>query len=212
MKMKAIKLIGILLICTFNLYSQGTNNDFDYDKEDLNVIFKELGISTFKFPIKQSHDQLLNIIIEEYENKELIKKISVIEDVKNGFEQSGLDGLSYFKPETDSVYFHRFYFFKDDSTVKIRVKTHRIEFEPPKFSFEGKSLYGINTNGDTGSELRNNPYIEIGDEPEILLYLYANSAEEKDKPLWCPNGLSKEQLLENFYYFIFITIETYIPQ
>ena len=208
MKMKAIKLILILLFFTPDLFAQGTNNDFDYDKEDLNVIFKELGISTFKFPIKQTPDQLLNIIIEEYENKELIKKISVIEDVKSAFEQYGMDGLSYFKPETDSVYFHRFYFFKDDSTVKIRVKTHRTELEK-KFSFEGKSLYGINTNGDTGSELRNNPYIEIGDEPEILLYLYANSAEEKDKPLWCPNGLSKEQLLENFYYFIFITIETY---
>ena len=206
--MKTIKLVGILLIFTSNLYSQGTNNDFDYDKEDLNVIFKELGISTFKFPIKQSASQLLNIIVEEYENKELIKKISIIDDVKQTFGQIGVNGLSYFKAPKDSVYFHRFYFFKNDSTIKIRIKTHGLETSKV-FSLEGKSLYSINTNGDTGSELRNNQYMEIEDKPEILLYLYANAADEKDKPLWCPNGLSKEQLLERFYYFIFISIETY---
>ena len=206
--MKTLKLIGILLIFSFTLYSQGTNNNFNYDKEDLNVIFKELGISTFKYPIKQSPDQLVNFIIEEYENKELIKKISVIDDTKQAFGKIGVDGLSYFKAPKDSVNFHRFYFFKNDSAIKIRVKTHGIE-TTKDFSFKGKSLYSINTNNDTGSELRNNQDIEIEDKPEILLYLYANSVAEKVKPLWCPNGLSKEQLLERFYYFIFITIETY---
>jgi hypothetical protein len=206
--MKTIKLICFFLIFTLELFSQGTNNDFDYDKEDFNVIFKELGISTFKFPIKQNPNQLFNIIIEEYENGELIKKISVIEDSKSAFEQYGIDALSYFKPKRDSVYFHRFYFFKNDSTIKIRVKTHGIE-TVKDFSLKGKSLYSINANNDIGSKLRDNQYIEVENEPEILLYLYANSVDENNKPLWCPNGLSKEKLLERFYYFIFITIEPY---
>ena len=87
--MKTLKLIGILLIFPFTLYSQGTNNNFNYDKEDLNVIFKELGISTFKYPIKQSPDQLVNFIIEEYENKELIKKISVIDEINGAAIRAG---------------------------------------------------------------------------------------------------------------------------
>lgn len=206
--MKTIKLIGFLLIFTFNLYSQGINNNFEYDKEDLNIIFKELGVTTFKFPIKQTPNQLFNIIIEEYENKQLIKKISVIEKIKTAFEQYGIDALSYFKPERDSVYFHRFYFFKNDSTIKLQIKTHGIQ-AVESFSFKGKSLYDINTYNDTSSKLNENRYMEIKNEPEILLYLYANSTDENDKPLWCPNGLSKEQLLERFYYFIFITIEAY---
>ena len=205
--MKTISIIVFSLIFTVKLYSQGTNNNFDYDKDDFNVIFKELGISTFKFPIKQGSDQLLNIVFEEYEDKKLTKKISVIDDTKQTFEQIGVNGLSYFKAPQDSVYFHRFYFFKNDSTIKIRVKTHGIEMTKD-FNFNGKSLYSINTYID-GSKSESNLYTEIGDEPQILLFLYANSIDEKNKPLWCPNGLSKEQLLERFYYFIFISIESY---
>ena len=208
LNVRAIKIIGVLLVFAFKLNAQGTNNNFDYDKDDFNVILKELGITTFKFPIKQDTAQLINIVLEEYENKELIKKISVIDDVKHSFSQIGIDGLSYFKPKNDSTYFHRFYFFKNDSTMKIRVKTHGVELEKV-FNFEGKSLYSINTEGSIGDELRENQHIEFKNENRILLYLYANSLNEKDKPLWCPNGLSKEQLLERFYYFIFIFIEPY---
>ena len=208
LNVRAVKIIGILLVFAFQLNAQGTNNNFDYDKDDFNVIFKELGITTFKFPIKQGTDQLLNIVLEEYENKELIKKVSVIDDVKQSFGQIGINGLSYFKPENDSTYFHRFYFFKNDSTMKIRMKTHGIELEKV-FNFEGKSLYSINTDGSIGDELRKNQYIAFKNENSILLYLYANSLNEKDKPLWCPNGLSKEQLLERFYYFVFISVEPY---
>jgi len=206
--MKSVKLTVFFLILSLRLFAQGTNNAFDYDATDFNVILKELGISTFKFPIKQDADQLLNIVLEEYENKELIKKVSVIDDVKQSFVEIGIDGLSYFKPKNDSTYFHRFYFFKNDSTMKIRMKTHGIELEKV-FAFEGKSLYSINTDGSIGDELRENQHVEFNNESKILLYLYANSVNEKDKPLWCPNGLSKEQLLERFYYFIFISIEPY---
>ena len=197
--MRTLILSGLFLLSTLSLYAQGTNNNYDYDKEDLNNIFNELGIKTFKFPIHQRADQFLNIVVEEYENKKLLKKISVIDDVRQTFGKIGIEGLSYFKPAADSVYFHRFYFFKKDSTLKMQIRAHGIS-QPLHFQLSGKSLYSINTYNDDNGPV---------DEPKILLYLYANSIEEKDKPLWCPNGLSKEQLLERFYYFIFVTIEPY---
>ena len=83
--MKTIKLLGILLIISFKLYSQGSNNDFDYDNEDFNIIFRELGISAFKFPVQHNSNQIFDIVIEEYENKELIKKISIIDVSKVAF-------------------------------------------------------------------------------------------------------------------------------
>lgn len=204
--MKTIKLTVIFLIFTCKLYSQGMNNDFDYDKEDLNIIFRELGVNMSKFPIQQNANQFMDIIIEEYENKELIKRISVIDATKKLFEPHGINALSYFKPEKDSVYMHRFYFFKNDSTIKIKLQSQNM-VTGEDFNFKGKSLYYINTDSNISSEIRDNQYIKITDEPKMLLYLYANSLEDKDKPLWCPAGLSKEELLKRFYYLIFISIQ-----
>ena len=204
--LKAMLIVGVLLIFTIDFYAQGTNNNFDYDNEDFNVIFKELGLTTFKFPVKQSINQLFNIVIEEYEDKKLLNSISVIDDMISQFEKIGIDAISYFKPEADSIYFHRFYFIAKDSTIKVRIKSHGIEV-PKKFSLSGKSAYSFNAFNNIKFE-NDISYLEV-DKPEILVYLYANSSDEKDKPLWCPSGLSKEQLLERFYYFIFISIEPY---
>lgn len=206
--MKTLKLIGIVLSFTINLYSQGMNNNLDYDKEDLNIIFKELGISTFKFPVKQSSDQIMDIVLEEYENKELINRISIIDETQKSFEAIGIDALSYFKPKADSVYLHRFYFIKGDSIVKVRIKTHGIQTFK-EFSLKGKSLFDINTHADVSTVLKDDDYLEFNNIPEVLVYLYANSSEEKDKPLWCSNGLSKQELLEQFHYFIFVSVQPY---
>jgi len=206
LNLHAIKIMGMLLLFAVKLNAQGTNNNFDYDTEDFNVIFKELGITTFKFPIKQNTNQLLNIIIEEYEDKKLLNSISVVDDTKSIFGEFGIDATSYFKPEVDSIYFHRFYFIKKDSILRVRIKTHGIESNK-EFSLSGKSTFSFNAFSNIKSE-ENINYLEI-DEPELLVYLYANSSNEKDKPLWCPSGLSKEQLLERFYYFIFVSIEPY---
>jgi hypothetical protein len=203
--LKVIKIMGMFLFFSVNLSAQGLNNNFDYDKEDFNVIFKELGITTFKFPVKQSVNQIFNIVIEEYEDKKLINSISVIDDVKGQFEEIGWDVISYFKPKADSIYFHRFYFIEKDSTLKVRIKSHGIELFK-EFSLSGKSTFSFSA-FDIFT-LENNSYLEV-DKPAILMYLYANSSNEEDKPLWCPTGLSKEQLLERFYYLIFISIEPY---
>jgi len=81
-------------------------------------------------------------------------------------------------------------------------------FENSKsFSLAGKSTFSFNAFSNFKSE-NDLIYLEI-DESEILVFLYANSSNDRDKPLWCPSGLSKEQLLERFYYFIFISVEPY---
>jgi hypothetical protein len=198
--------MGVLLAFAINLNAQGSNNNFDYDREDFNVIFKELGITTFKFPIKQSTNQLLNIVIEEYEDKKMLNSISVIDEAKSLFGQIEYDATTFFKPEADSIYFHRFYFVVKDSTVKVRVKSHGFEF-PKEFSLSGKSSFSFNAFRNFKSE-NNITYLEA-DKPEVLVFLYANSLNEKNKPLLCPSGLSKEQLLERFYYFIFVSVEPY---
>ena len=205
---RAAVMIGILLSLSVKLIGQGTNNNFDYDRDDFNVIFKELGITTFKFPIKQSSDQLLNIVIEEYENKRLLKTISLIDEGKKAFGQYGIDALSYFRPESekDSIHFHRVYFVAKDSTIIIRIRTHGFEI-PSQFSLSRKSLFSFNSFNNFNSE-NGRRFLNVN-KPEILVYLYANSSEEKNKPLWCPTGLSKEQLLERFYYFIFVSVEPY---
>jgi hypothetical protein len=203
--LKVIRIMGMFLLFSVNLSAQGLNNNFDYDKEDFNVIFKELGITTFKFPVKQSVNQIFNIVIEEYEDKKLMNSVSVIDDMKGELEKIGMDAISYFKPKADSIYFHRFYFIEKDSTLKVRIKSHGIELSK-EFSLSGKSTFSFSA-FDIFT-LENNSCLEI-DKPEILVYLYANSSNEKDKPLWCPSGLSKEQLLERFYYLIFISIEPY---
>jgi hypothetical protein len=206
LKLKMIPLVGMFLAFAANLNAQGTNNNFEYDNTDMNVIFKELGITTFKFPIKQTTDQMLNIVIEEYEDKKILNSISIIDDAKNIFGSIGIDADTYFRPKKDSVYFHRFYFIEKDSIIKIRTKTHGFE-NSKSFSLIGKSTFSFNAFSNFKSENDKN-YLEI-DEPEILVYMYANSSNDKDKPLWCPSGLSKEQLLDRFYYFIFISVEPY---
>jgi len=204
--LKAINIIGVLLFFAVKLNAQGTNNKFDYDEEDFNVIFKELGIITFKFPVKQNANQLLNIVIEEYEDKKLLNSISVIDEAKKTFGQFGIDATSYFKSKADSIYYHRFYFIAKDSTMRVRIKSHGFEM-PKEFSLSGKSTFSFNAFSNFKKE-DNIRFLEA-DNPEILVYLYANSLDDKDKPLWCPSGLTKEQLLERFYYFIFVSIEPY---
>jgi hypothetical protein len=206
LNLKAIRLICLFLVVAIKLHAQGSNNNFDYDRDDFNMIFKELGISTFKFPVKQDSSQLLNIVLEEYEDKKLLNTISIIDDAKSIFGKIGYNAITFFEVEKDSIYFHRFYFVKKDSILRIRIKTHGFEVYKD-FSLSGKSAFSFNALADFKSE-DGRKYLEI-DKSEIIMFMYANSSEEKDKPLFCPNGLTKEQLLERFHYFIFVSVEPY---
>ena len=212
-----MKIYEILIVMSFislnyvNGYSQGTNNDFEYDKVDLNVITKELGIQTFKFPIEQKENQIIDFVITQYENGKLKKKISIVDELKKTFERYGIDEKKYLKPNDslESPYFHRFYFIKRDSIMELRIKTHGAE-KPIKFNFENLSTYNSRAHNSTKFETDSLGYLKLNNNKnKKLAFLYANSKNEPNKPLNCPSGLSKENIVELFYYAIFIETNKY---
>lgn len=207
-----MKISKILIVISFislnyiNGYSQGTNNDFEYDKVDLNVIAKELGIQTFKFPIEQKENQIIDFVITQYENGKLKRKISIVDELKKTFERYGIDGKKYLKPndKLESPYFHRFYFIERDSVMELRIKTHGAE-KPIKFNFENLSTHNSRAHNSTKFETDSLGYLKLNNNKnKKLAFLYANSENELSKPLNCPSGLSKEKIVDLFYYAIFI--------
>lgn len=199
-----------LVIFSTVAISQGTNNDFDYDKEDLDMISKELGFHTFKFPVRQTNNQLFDFVIEEFENGKLLQTISVIDVAKEKFKKFGLDVSRYFQPKAeDSVYFHRIYFQHHDTLMKVKIKTHGVGSEH-EFSFSGKSTFDLRALYSVKTEIDSIGHITLDvEKPKPLMFLYAIAADDKDGVLWCPAGAPKDKLIENFYYVIYISMKEY---
>ncbi|MEO1438527.1 MAG: hypothetical protein AAFV80_23510, partial [Bacteroidota bacterium] len=136
-----MKFIFPLLFCfvlSILSIAQGTNNDFDYDQEDLSLLFDELGYSVFKFPVLQQRNEILDVVIEEYRNGELSDTRTAITEANAQFEPIGVDILPYVRPrmdslQTDSVYLSRFYFHQSDTSLTVKVVTQGLtiplEFE-----------------------------------------------------------------------------------
>ena len=211
--MKVIKILVTLCFFAVNLNAQGRKNDFNYDQKDFDFIFRELGIRTFKFPVKQTSNQLLNILIEEYEDKRLLNTISIIDNARNKLDSImlsmyGSDMISMFlKPhiKIGSIFFERFIFIeKEDSIVKLKVDMPGYGTEL-KFNLSGKSLYDIEAHATSFKSENNIKFLEV-DNPILLVFLYAN---KNRTPLPCPTGLSKEQIIERYYYCILVSVEPY---
>ena len=199
----------ILLFIFFTsklVLSQGTNNDFEYDEKDFNLLFNELGITTFKFPIQQKANQVLDFVVEEYIEGELISAKSVIEYTKDQFKQYGLDPISYFQAKMDTIYLHRFYFIKKDTSLEIKVNTHGVTAKQT-INTLGKSTYDLRAQFEIKTEIDSLGYVE-GNKPKDILFLYANAPESKE-PLWCPAGMPRDIVIEKFYHVIFITVKDY---
>ena len=204
--MRILLLFFTLVIGSSLCYAQGLNNDFDYDKEDLNTIFKELGFVTFKFPIKQDSSQLCDFVIEEYIDGKLISERSVIAAAKKKFEDYGIDWTKYFKPNKSAVFYHRFYFVKKDNAVSIRLKSHGYS-SVEKLDNLGVSLYDLRALESIKAETDSIGHISLGD-PKDLIFLYANKKDSQE-PLWCPSGLPKKEVIKRFYYVLYIRMREY---
>ena len=204
--MKTRLILFIMLFIPFFSFSQGLNNDFDYDKEDLNAILKEIGFVTFKFPVKQDTTQLCDFVIEEYIDGKLISEKSIITAAQKKFDEYGIDWTKYFKPKKDSIYFHRFYFIKKDTAVTIRLKSHGYS-TIEKLDNLGISLFDLRALEAIKTEIDSTGYIKLN-KPKDLIFLYANKNDSKE-PLWCPSGLPKKEVIKRFYYVLFITIKEY---
>lgn len=208
--MKKTTILLLLISSIFSLVSfgQGTNNDFDFDNTDLEFLFSKLGYGVFKFPVKQSKDQIFDIVVEEYREGELTNRKTVIEMTQEAFKDFGLDAKSYARPkmdstQLDSVYFHRFYFEKSDSILKVHIKSHGIT-SPIEFDIKDLSLGDVRARYETKEEIDSIGYIDLYNEKKLLLLFYAN--KDPDLPLWCPAGLPVDQLKKKFYYTVFVYI------
>lgn len=195
-----------MLSSPFLALAQGLNNDFNYDKEDLNAILKELGFVTFKFPVKQDTTQLCDFVIEEYIDGKLINERSIISAAQKKFDEYGIDWAKYFKPKKDSIYFHRFYFIKKDTAVTIRLKSHGYS-TVEKLDNLGISLFDLRVLEAIKTEIDSTGYIKLN-MPKDLIFLYANKNDNKE-PLWCPSGLPKKEVIKRFYYVLYISIKEY---
>jgi hypothetical protein len=201
MRTKTI-LLFLLLMLPICSYSQGTGNKFPYDETDFEFLFSELGLSTFKFPIKQNKNQILDFLIEEYKEGTLISSKSVFEDTKNSFKEYGLDPTYYFEAKKDSVYFHRCYFHMYEDSLKIVVKTHGVT-TVTNIKIPGNPTFSFRAVDDIQSKIDSLGQLEIPVQKD-LLFLYANSPLDKS-PLWCPSGLSRESVIKKFYYVLYIS-------
>lgn len=205
--------IVCLLMCQCLLLSQGTNNDFDFDTEDLQFLFSKLGYEAFKFPVRQSSGELLDVYIEEYKDKQLSKRISVIDKTNEVFQQYGIDASAYVEPkldsaQTDSVFWHRFYVEYSDTLVKLHVITHGLTV-PVECSVSDLNTSNARALYDIKEKLDEQDYLTV-DTATMLLFFYANS---KENPLLtCPAGLSKEKIIEMYDYVVFVYIEPYTAE
>lgn len=202
-----VKLILIvLLFCPFLSFSQGLNNDFDYDVDDFNTIFKEMGVVSFKFPVKQDTSKFIDFIIEEYINGKLISEKSIIAAANEKFKKYGIDWVKYFKPKKESIYFHHLYFNKKVTGVSFRLKSHGYS-TIENLDNLGISLFDLRALESTKAEIDSIGNIELN-KPKDLIFLYANKNDNKD-PLWCPSGLPKKEVIKRFYYVLYISIKEY---
>jgi len=199
--------VALIILSPLIGQSQGLNNNYDYAREDLNMLFTQMGFSTFKFPIKQDTTQLCDFIIEEFINGKAVSKKTLVSLAKEKFQPYGIDYKKYFKPKKDSIYFHRFYFFKKDTALVVRVKTQGYSTNV-KLENANTSLYDLRARWNIKEETDSLGFIQLNGEKD-LLFLYANSKDNKEEPLWCPSGLPKKEILKRYYYVAFISTKEY---
>jgi len=207
MKVRGLLML-MIIFSSITVFSQGNNNKLPYDNEDFKSIFESLGLATFKFPIKQTSEDLFDIIVEEYRAGDLKKTTSTINRAIELFNPYGIDGLGYFKVEKDSVYLHRFYFHEKDTVLQLDVKLHGFSMRM-NFSLTNTSTFNYNALGF--EEIDSIGYLEIENSKE-LFYMYGNSDKESDMVLQCSNGLSKQQLIKMYNHLIILTVEEYKPK
>ncbi|MEM6265038.1 MAG: hypothetical protein AAGI38_21185 [Bacteroidota bacterium] len=192
------------LLCPFLIFAQGTNNPYEYDKEDFDLILKELGVSIFKFPVQQSSSNLYDVVVEEYEKNKLISTQSLFTITKESFASIDLDPTGYSKMEKDSIYWARFFIKVEDTAVVIRPKMHGVSGNM-SFDFSGKSNYSLRALFTVKEQIDSLGHVAVNQEAP-LLFLYANNKTADEQTLFCPAGIPKKQLIKRFHYVLFVSL------
>ncbi|MGQ1786161.1 MULTISPECIES: hypothetical protein [unclassified Saccharicrinis] len=188
--MKNLVLIfGLSLLTAGLTFSQGTNNDYEFDTEDLSNIFDEMGINVFKFPFELKKGEYISVSYEMYENGKRIKQRNIVEDIQ---VENGLKFNHHHSPKDTTVY-HRLYFYnKGDSLL--------MQFVVPGISITGK--VDIARIGQSSFSARVDILKNLPHKREIMYYYanYKNSEKEKESKGWlnCPAGKSNEELIDRY--------------
>ncbi len=208
MNLRSITCAFVVSVACFTItFAQGTNNDFPYDDTDLNFLFTKLGFGVFKFPVTQNKNQIIDFRVEEYRGGILIQSTTALEVASKALEAFGIDAKAYAVPkmdslQTDSVYFHRFYTERTDSLLTINVKSHGVS-TPIKFDVKDLYVGNVRARFEIKEEIDEKGFLTVGND-KLLMFFYANNNE--NEALWCPAGMSKQKVIEQFYYAVFVTI------
>ncbi len=187
--MKKAFLLLIGLITSLVLYAQGLNNPYPYDTEDLKNILEMQGYKTFKFPFKIKEGEYISISYDVYQFGKKIKEGHFIED----FQTKNDLIINHHIAQKDTTVYLRFYFTeKDDSLIVKNVLPGITGME--KFNISGIALSEISGYGETDESMSGRQ--------QLMFYygLYQDSEifKKENETLYCPTGLSKESLIQNY--------------
>lgn len=126
----------LLLSGSFSSTGQGFNNDQEFDKEDLMVLFAHNKLIPFKFYFTAPDDSSCNIIVEQYLDGQLVRTENFYESTKNILSFSD-EPFEYYYPPLNgtSKPIARLYFDenqKDSLILSVQTKHIGIEFVFPR--------------------------------------------------------------------------------
>jgi hypothetical protein len=116
-KLMFLALLLNLLLGNSTVYSQGQNNNYPIDEQDIVNIFRQLGIEIFKFPFKLRKGEFIDISIDVYEYGKLTKHQNNLEEILKVFNHTS---ISQHLSTKDTIAFHRIYFNNKGDTLAIR--------------------------------------------------------------------------------------------
>ncbi len=130
----------LIVLLSSSCFAQGFNNTQNFDDTDLRFLFSKNGIEAFKFPFTSTTKKSMNIVVEEYSNKQLKKTINFYDDFKPLMKFFDEPLSHFFPPLKDTIaQVVRLYLIKEKSKLSVTIKTSTIEREY-KFTFKAEKL------------------------------------------------------------------------
>ena len=170
-------------------------NASSFDDTDYKIILKEQGIDFFKTQLHVERGEYIDISIEVYEKGKLIENFNLLQNLISGLEKAfgSVISLNYHVSKVDTTIYHRFYFFKQNDSLKIVINVPGVK-APFKYNI---SKIGI-------SDLYPIPKVStILDKKTPLGFYYATFNDNNDG-LSSPSGLSIEKVISKFDLVIMI--------
>lgn len=179
MKTKIITTLSLFF--SLILFSQGLNNDYEIDSEDLKKIFEAQVIHIFKYPFELKKGEYISISYDIYKKGKLSTTKHSIEDfqIKNEIK------IDNHIARKDTIVYHRFYFIEQESILKLNQNLPGIEISD-KIDLSSIKQGTFNS--------RSNVPTKLTKKEEILFY-YGNNSNDW---LNCTTGISKENLIKDY--------------